>query len=237
MQSDRIRLLVGPNEKPFQIPRDLLTLHSPVFDKMCTLPFKESIDQLIKLPEDEPSAFEDFFIWLHSYEPRVPAKADSLIDLAVLADKYHICLLKNQTSNEIRTALSEKRWKLTPDMVRTVYTSTPAGSILRRLCSLGFVARNSVPVDILENKDYDTWKSVFSDFSDLGWDYFRRVQMGQARVTITAGSACRFHDHSDISDLEKEDTGTCPYPNGAPVTMPEEKISSPPTPKAVQAEP
>jgi hypothetical protein len=228
VQSDRIHLLVGPNEKPFQVPRDLLTLHSPVFDKMCTLPFKESIDQLIKLPEDEPSAFEDFFIWLHSYEPCIPAEAYPLVDLAILADKYHICILKNQVSDKIRTALSERRWKLTPDMIRTVYASTPTNSILRRLCSLGFVTSNCGSVDIIQRKDCDKWKSVFSEFSDLGWDYFYHMQMGQTRVaSIDSGGACHFHDHSDIFAWEKKDISICPYPNGAPVVMPEEKASAP----------
>src|SRR2546423_6017647 len=54
MQSDRVSVLVGSTEKPFQVPQDLLTQCSSVFNKMCTLPFKESNEQVIKLPEEKP---------------------------------------------------------------------------------------------------------------------------------------------------------------------------------------
>jgi BTB/POZ domain len=222
VQSDRIGLLVGPNEELFQVPRDLLTLYSPVFDRMCTLPFKESIDQLIKLPEDESSAFEDFLIWIHSYEHRIPAKAEPLIDLAILAHKYQICLLNNQISDTIRTALSEERWKLTPHMIWTAYASTPTNSILRRLLSLGFATSAT------QQKDCESWKPVFSEFPDFGWDYFYRVHIDRAKFTsITSGGACRFHDHSDVFAWERKDIHKCPYPYGAPLVMPQEKKLSP----------
>src|SRR6266516_2023518 len=77
-------------------------------------------------------------VWV-PFHSRVSAdnSIESLIDLAVFAEKYHICHLQNQISDTIRTALSEELWKPTPDNVWTVYAGVPAKSILRRLCSLG----------------------------------------------------------------------------------------------------
>ncbi|KAI9775932.1 MAG: hypothetical protein M1839_000721 [Geoglossum umbratile] len=168
---------------------------------MCTLPFKESIDQLIKLPEDKLSAFEDFFIWLHSYEPRIPAKADPLIDLAILADKYQICLLKNQISDEIRTALSQGRWRITPDMVCIVYASTPTNSILRRLFSLGFMTGNGGLVEFSPYGSSEKWKSVFSEFSELGWDYFYHIQM-DASLDLRRSLSEEYSNSISFSDGE-----------------------------------
>jgi hypothetical protein len=54
------------------------------------------------------------------------------------------------------------------------------------------------------------------------------MQMGQIRgSSIASGGACRFHDHSDVFAWEKKDISICPYPNGAPVVMPEEKVLFP----------
>jgi len=38
---------------------------------------------------------------------------DAIVDLANFAEKYHVCYLKNQTSDAIWTALIEGRWKIT----------------------------------------------------------------------------------------------------------------------------
>jgi hypothetical protein len=110
MQSDRFIVLVGPTQTSFQVLQELLIQHSSVFKKMCHLPFKESIEQTIKLPEEKPAMFANFFIWLHALEPCITINhIEPVIDLAIFAEKYHICCLKNQTSDVLRTALSNSQ--------------------------------------------------------------------------------------------------------------------------------
>ena len=191
---------------------------------MCTLPFKESINGLITLPEDEPLVIENFILWLHANGPHpLLAEPESLISLAIFADKYRICLLVNQISDVVREGLQRGTWKLTPDKVRMVYASTGENSVLRRLYSLAFtIAIRRLGGTKMPQDDYNAWKAVFCDFGDLGWDCCRS-QMGEP-LNIAMGGACRFHDHSDIANWERRDTKLCPFPDGAPLKMPESRV-------------
>ena len=104
MQTDRFTILLGPAEKSFRVPHGLLIQRSSVFRKI------ESTKQVIRLPEDDATTFEHFFIWLHALEPCLSIRSiDAIVDLAIFAEKYHVCHLKNQTSDVIRTALSKNR--------------------------------------------------------------------------------------------------------------------------------
>ena len=98
------------------------------------------------------------------------------VSLSIFAEEYHIHLLINQISDLIRTAVGEGRWKPSPYAIRTVYDSAPANSNLRRLCSLVFTINFSKPGSYI---DINIWKTTFEDFSDFGWSYFQRVQMGK----------------------------------------------------------
>jgi hypothetical protein len=234
MQSDRFTILVGLNEEPFKVPQGLLIQCSLFFKKACSLPFKEAAERVIKLPDDKPSIFKAFFVWLHAYETRIKPDSDveSLIDLAIFAEKYDIHHLRNQTSDVIRTLLSEDRWKLTPEVVRMIYDGVPACSILRRLCSLGFaVSFSKVNTwgDPTRHDDYHKWKTIFHEFSDLGWDYFQRMQEGNTKsANMNSGGACRFHNHSDIFGWVQEDVKDCVHPDGAPVMVSEYEVVSVP---------
>lgn len=217
LQSDRITVLVGSSKGVFKVSQDLLTQSSPFFEKSCSLPFKENAEKVIELPEDDSLIFEHFLIWLYSPTSYLPLDSndDSLIRLGVFAEKYHIRLLINQISNILRKAITEGRWKPSPDIARRVYDSVPVKSILRRLCSLGL----TVSLGKMGHRtDYGIWEAVFIEFADLGWDYFRRTQKGQTLTFhVSSNGACRFHDHSDVVGWVRKEVQTCPFPDGAPV--------------------
>ena len=61
LQSDRFTVMVGPCKEVFEVSQDLLIQCSPFFEKSCSLPFKECIEQVINLPEDNPLIFEGLF--------------------------------------------------------------------------------------------------------------------------------------------------------------------------------
>src|SRR5690349_30493 len=103
MQSDRITVLVGPTEKSYSIPEALLMQYSPPLGKMCQSESILSQARIIKLPKVKISTFEDFFVWIHVLEPSVNVKSlESVLDLAIFAEIYTICHLKNQTSDILR---------------------------------------------------------------------------------------------------------------------------------------
>ena len=101
---------------------------------------------------------------------------DFLIHLRIFAEKYNIRLLISQIFNVIRKAIIEGRWKPSPDTARTVYDGVPAKSILRRLCSLGLTVSLGKSSHCI---DCGIWETVLTEFAELGWDYFRRMQKGQ----------------------------------------------------------
>ena len=216
----------------FQVPQDLLMQWSPPLGEMCRSGLEESRTRLIPLPHVKISTFGDFFIWMHAYEPSVNLKSlTSVLDLAIFADMYIICQLKNQTSDILRAELGSGRWQLTPDDVSMVYDEVPSGSILRQLISVsltlpvgdppsspgfgGFGSLANFPSTHRQLGNYLEWESVFEKHSDLGWDYFRQIQTGHAQTAINCGGPCRFHDHRDIPGVGREDVDKCPYPRGA----------------------
>jgi hypothetical protein len=88
----------------FQVPQDLLMLWSPPLGEMCRSGLEESRERLIPLPYVKISTFEDFLIWIYACEPSVDLKnLASVLDLAIFAEMYIICQLKNQTSDILRT--------------------------------------------------------------------------------------------------------------------------------------
>ncbi|KFY03140.1 hypothetical protein V490_00268 [Pseudogymnoascus sp. VKM F-3557] len=230
MQSDRITVLVGPTEKTFSIPAALLLQYSPPLGKMCQSEFKESQTQIIKLPEVKISTFEDFFMWIHFYEPRVTAESfESALDLAIFAEIYIISLLKNQTSDILRARLGDGRWELKPSNVSTIYESVPSRSVIRQLCSASLALavqghpesygnfggfggswNSKSSSSIRRHPDPFEWKIVFEEHAELGWDYFREVQTVQTQSAISCGGPCRFHDHRDIHHAGSQ-ASTCPY--------------------------
>jgi hypothetical protein len=252
MQGSRVKVLVGSTRESFEatffeVPYGLLKQYSSSFGKIRYSNSTESGDQ-IELPDVSKSTFEDFFIWLHAYEPTVShtcgIDADSInnvLDLAIFAQRYHICLLKNQTSDVLRAALSNGGWKVTPDAMLNVYKAMPAGSVLRQLCFLGFIAvTDSEPIDIgslqehsKDGKSRNPWEAVFNYCPSLGWDYFQHKSTGEAdNRGIESGGACRFHDHSDVSGWTLQDEIECPYPRGAPLAMVEDEAISTNSPVA-----
>jgi hypothetical protein len=223
VQSERVKVLVGSTKDTFEVPYDLLAQYSTAFKKLRNA-LNDAGDE-INLPDVTKPTFEDFFIWLHAYEPSIlhteshdSDLIDGALNLAVFAQKYQIYHLRNQASDVVRAALREGQWNITPDMISAVYKVAPAGSALRQLSFLGFVAAEG-------RNDSTVWQAAFIDCPSLGWDYFQYKSGNELYSEgIEAGGACRFHDHSDIRGWGFRDLPDCPYPHGAPRLLPEELV-------------
>lgn len=126
-------------------------------------------------------------MWIHVYEPSANAESfESTLDLAIFAEIYKICLLKNQTSDILRVGLGDGRWELKPNDVSTVYENVPPRSVIRQLCSASLVLAIHAGVESSWNQRSSSsirrhpspfeWEGVFGKHAELGWDYFREVQ-------------------------------------------------------------
>jgi hypothetical protein len=233
MQGERVKVLVEPSKDSFEVPYDLLEQYSTAFEKLRNA-LNDSGDEII-LQDVGKSTFQDFFIWLHTYEPSItysePVDSDSVngaLELAVFAEKYKIFHLRNQASDVIRVALLDGQWKITPEMISAVYKVAPAGSALRQLSFLGFVA--AVPAE--GQIDSNLWQPAFIQCPELGFDYFH-YKSGSMVEGVESGGACRFHNHRDIDSWVVEDVVACSYSYGAARVMPKEDAEPKIAPVAV----
>jgi BTB/POZ domain len=206
----------GEEKKEFQVPRDLLSKSSPVFNAMCNSAFKESIEGVIELPEVNPSTFGNFMVWLHSCPPAFTENdhLQTILDLAIFADTYQVYPLKNQTTDLFQKRLLLKK-AIHPATLMKIYESTPDGSILQELVSLAFFV---FPKTRLSTEVLSQWEDVFEQFPTFGRDYFRnglQYQKGEAALSRTG--TCYFHDHGNMTGYNKdsvERSSPCPYADG-----------------------
>jgi hypothetical protein len=107
---------------------------------------------------------------------------DSVIDLAISAEKYHVCHLKNQTLDVIRTALNENHWKVTPEALTTACNSVPAKYCPPADMLFGFAISCSVATWRRRNEGtnhYAKWETVFYDCSDSAGTIFSISSKGK----------------------------------------------------------
>lgn len=208
MQTDRFTIIVGPNKSSYKVPEGRLTMHSTVFERMCSAPFLESTQRVINLPEEEPEVFDNFFDWIHSAKPQVDFSkgTEAVFNLAIFAEKYQICHLKNQLSDIIKKDWDRR--KLKPETIDQVYRNVPDGAVLRQLCSLVLKRQVSSYSSFERHGDkyelYKEYAPVFNSHSDLGRDFFKWATCGDPET-------CAFHDHSNITNPVEAKNYLCPY--------------------------
>lgn len=213
MQTEHFTILVGPEKRSFKVPEGRLKMHSPVFERMCSAPFLEAKQRLIKLPEDDPSVFEDFFAWLHLSKPEIDSSkgTEAIFALAIFAEKYQICHLMNQITDLVKKDLGGHR--LNPKILDQVYSGVPERAILRQFCS--WILKEEVETHAFRHltnaKDQiKEYAGIFSLHPDLGRDFFLWTYQSDSDKLKDRCNACQFHDHSDIPNPGKSNK-ICPY--------------------------
>lgn len=198
MQTEHFTMLIGHESMPFKVPEGLLIMYSPVFEHMCSGPFRESNERLIRLPEERPSVFKDFFLWIHSLKPELDFSkgTESVFALAIFAEKYQIHHLINQTSDLIESNEGKKR--MYPEILELVYNNVPKGAVLRQLCAwvlnciVNYGGRGVHQISL-----HQLYGHIFSAHADLGEDFF---EWASDPTIVHNRRKCRFHDHSNIKN-------------------------------------
>jgi len=81
-----VKVLVGPEEQPFVVYKDLICASSKFFKAACSKRWTEGQEKLIRLPEVEPKNFQGYVAWLCSgkYQPKASeGDGDDVIDEAL----------------------------------------------------------------------------------------------------------------------------------------------------------
>lgn len=133
------KLFVGPEKKLFHAHEAVLS-NSPVFERMCSGTFKESVEKQISLPDDDAIAFGCmlefmYFGVFHGDETldRV-AKAALLADVYNMAEKYQLEDLKDllicPLGAILETASEDECLECFFDAVRKIYGNNPDSDVL-----------------------------------------------------------------------------------------------------------
>ena len=139
-----VTLYVGPDKTLFQIHQDLLFDASPVFKAAFGGNFREASERSMPLPDDDKHSVRRMILWLYTkqIELTIPVSDETskecymqLAELNTLADKYDICLLKNQIVEELFGLINRAKYNKPPQMsvVKHVYDNTTTGSSFRKL--------------------------------------------------------------------------------------------------------
>ena len=125
-------LEVGPEQKRFGVPTNVLVQGSPYFRAAFSGSFAEAATGVMKLPEDDPEIVSFFVTWLYTrrcQRETMPGARSADLDrgdifrLYIFADAKSVRRLQWHIIHEL-VVISEQRF-LAPRDVKYVYENTP----------------------------------------------------------------------------------------------------------------
>ncbi|TGO69604.1 hypothetical protein BOTNAR_0009g00510 [Botryotinia narcissicola] len=138
----RVNIVVGPEKKSFELPKDLLAYYSPVFDRSFNGNFKESQTQTMELPEDTVGDFEVLveYVFHHGVGDKLSISEDGrhaakrCISFLKYADQYDLGDVSTLVCDALRPALIEGGASaFEPSLIEVVFSLTKHGNCLREL--------------------------------------------------------------------------------------------------------
>ncbi|KAF7932397.1 hypothetical protein EAE99_003637 [Botrytis elliptica] len=138
----KVNIVVGPEKKSFELPKDLLAYYSPVFDRSFNGNFIEGQTQTMELPEDTVKDFEVLveYVFHHGVGDKLSIlkhgrhAAEHCISFLKYADKYDLGDVSTLVYDALRTALIEGGASaFEPSFIEVVFSLTEDGNCLRAL--------------------------------------------------------------------------------------------------------
>lgn len=138
----KVEIVVGHQKKSFELPKELLSYYSPVFDRSFNGTFLESQTQKMELPEDSLEDFEVLveYIFHHGVGDKLSITnygentAERCISFLKYADKYDIGDVSTPVYDTLRPALIKYGASaFKPEFIEIVFSLTRDGNCLRQL--------------------------------------------------------------------------------------------------------
>ena len=159
----QVTITVGPDGEIFELSQNLCCHYSPYFAKAFTGQFKEAVEQVLHLPEDDAAAFRQVALWLYEQQLQIgvidtdrasameiSSFLSKLFQIYYLADKLQIKKLQdNVLTRAIHTwhdAFGSEDEDYLSRFIPEVYEKTPAGCPLRRFV-VDIMAQSYIMVD------------------------------------------------------------------------------------------
>lgn len=135
--NDMITILVGEEEHPFTVHKDMLCAKSKFFKAACSRIWASGREKVVRPPEGTPQQFQMYVSWVYSSRLDVDAEdpdkqlAD-LIGMFILGDVLDDHQLRNATMQCLITTTLGSTHSFSVDQLDKVYAATPVGSPLRQ---------------------------------------------------------------------------------------------------------
>ena len=143
--TDHISVLVGPNEQPFLVHKDMICAKSKFFKAACSEHWVEGEEKKVRLPEVDPSVFQGYLSWVYSTSLSIVGITTDGIDklsgtqsraiaqyleLYLLGDVLDDISLRNKV---LQTIVLDTRGAPNPRTVVRAWEKTPFNSPVRRM--------------------------------------------------------------------------------------------------------
>ena len=213
-----VSLLVGQDEAPFNVHRDILCKASPFFTSAfmgsSAGEFQEKSKQSMNLPEEDPEIFDNLIQWIyakrfpfdireHAESSYVMATVMHLATLYVAADKYDILELKNDVIHQlwILSGKTQNDVGIGDKIIEFVYANTVAGSRLRKL--LVQWQANSAGSNSLAQKNMKKLARDYPEYAaDLLAQFAKQYSTPSQEEYMAIQEAKGFEENSEIDDGE-----------------------------------
>lgn len=140
-------VLVGPAERPFTLHQGLVCAKSKFFKAACSRRWLEGQQKIVRLPEANPEAFQEYCKWTYSdyiVSINSTGAATLLNKLFILGDALDDLKLRNRVTYELLTGLVALGMYPKASLLQPIWESTLAGSLFRKMMVDLFVAARAI---------------------------------------------------------------------------------------------
>lgn len=218
-----VTVFVGRAERKWELRESDLIRMSDFFRAAFRSSFQESQDSILRLPEDDPRAFELFVDYANARSEMNPSTASwgvlryidgylitvrDYLGLYIFAAKYLVEPLKRKLIDLIHSWYAWDRNEVDPLDAEFVYERTPENCSLRRLLRMWYL----VKMFHYESDGSQEWRYSLRHRSQFGRDIVSMICqlpiIPKEMSLQKPDGKCAFHTHLPDDD--------CPYINGPP---------------------
>lgn len=156
-----VTVLVGKEEKRFNLHQDAVCAKSKFFRAACSKEWLEGQERMVRLPETEDTTFHEYCTWIYSGEIADGTctlastfEFQRLAKLHILGDKLDDIQLRNKANIKLFKSMQKMNAVPHAQCLKVIWESTMPGSLLRALI-----------VDLIVNRlSRDTFAAVVSQY-------------------------------------------------------------------------
>jgi len=133
-----VQVKLGPDKEVFTIHKNLLCNTATYFKTALNGSFKEAQEQSIEMPEDDPTMFECFQVWIYTgsivgaNETENDVETLTLVKIYTFAERLNIIDLQNVAMHLLIDRVLDRR-ELPTEQIPFMYEHTCENSALRRM--------------------------------------------------------------------------------------------------------